>query len=175
MVFTKIEIFHACLPEERTPEESAVMEFAQLARRRLESIPSSEDTNKVTLQLLSEESASALDSSSGVVFLFLVSCGPDGSVHRGVRKFIKKLKERTSTGDHEEPRYCIALLGHSVCKTSAEQMADQVFGPGRRMAKTLQHTSGCTPLIDTLETQIELVGPEEAFDGWIEALVNKLQ
>ena len=168
------------------------------------------------------------------VIVFLISCGPDGSVHRSVRKTTKWLKEQqqqqqqqieseeeeqSNNTNHQEERTIIttttldnnktktttttattttttttaviALLGHSVCKTSAEQMADEVFSSGRRLAKSIQKSIVVrTPLSASsstatatatasvpkflLETQIELEPPEEKFDGWVESILGSV-
>jgi hypothetical protein len=135
--------------------------------------------------------------------VFLISCGPDGSVHRSVRKTSKWIKEQEKkiesnekgntkeenlTSDKTSPAtitVVVALLGHSVCKTSAEQMEDEVFSSGRRLAKSLQRIVAAPPsshLAATanaptflLETQIELEPPEEKFDGWVQSLVEFLR
>merc|ERR1712150_203673 len=102
---------------------------------------------------------------NAILTVFLISCGSDGSVHRNVRKLVKKIKEEGSQEEIDPPPrwdYGIALLGHSICKTSAEQTKEQVFGAGCRLAKILKQVYG-PPLVDTLETQVELVGPEESF------------
>lgn len=153
------------------------------------------------------------------VIVFLISCGPDGSVHRSVRKTTKWLKEeqqqqqikseeeeQSNNTNHQEEcpitamdknetkttltttTAVVALLGHSVCKTSAEQMADEVFSSGRRLAKSIQNiiivptpssmasSSSATAIAPKflLETQIELEPPEEKFDGWVESILGSV-
>lgn len=115
-----VEIIHACLPEE-TLSQSAVLEFANRARLQMETIHP-----QVSLHPLREETTSG--ENDDTFRLFLISCGADGSVHRVVRKFVKKIKEEPPT----KSQYCVALLGHAVCKTSAEQMKEQIFAAGRR-------------------------------------------
>lgn len=133
--------------------------------------------------------------------VFLISCGPDGSVHRSVRKLTKWIKEqdkniksdvKSKTREENENSHkilptvsacVVALLGHSVCKTSAEQMEDEVYSSGRRLAKSIQSIisatqsslSAQTPPNFLLETQIELEPPEEKFDGWVESWVEMLR
>lgn len=138
---------------------------------------------------------------NNTVVLFLISCGPDGSVHRSVRKTTKWLKEQQqqikSQEESKEHEHCVtpkdnttttttamvALLGHAVCKTSAEQMADEVYSSGRRLAKSIQilvppcqssSTRSTTAPKFLVETQIELEAPEEKFDGWIQSWVVEL-
>ena len=131
--------------------------------------------------------------------VFLISCGPDGSVHRSVRKTTKWIKEQENKiksddkGNESDKSptttttttCVVALLGHSVCKTSAEQMEDEVFSAGRRLAKSLQGFMAATqssfqpPTATTqkfvLETHVELEPPEEKFDGWVESWASLLQ
>jgi hypothetical protein len=77
--------------------------------------------------------------------------------------------------------YALAALGHARCENSANQMADTIFGTGRRFDKALsgsgffQNASGassCT--VPRLETQVELCGPETEFDPWLELLLQKV-
>jgi hypothetical protein len=124
--------------------------------------------------------------------VLLISCGPDGTVHRTIRKLTKALKERNSSQqqlqqppppsrpNHPNVTFAIALLGHAVGKTSAEQMSDQIFAAGRRLSKMLQsmqHAGLGAEIMDRkasllLETQVELVPPEDAFDGWVDKVVT---
>mmetsp|Transcript_23355 Transcript_23355/g.28694 ORF Transcript_23355/g.28694 Transcript_23355/m.28694 type:complete len:103 (-) Transcript_23355:162-470(-) len=80
--------------------------------------------------------------------------------------------ENTSTASTNTA--VVALLGHAVCKTSAEQMEDEIYSSGRKLAKSLQRiisppsqTSASSTLSFLLEIQIELEPPEEKFDGWV--------
>jgi hypothetical protein len=160
-----VEIIIACLPEE-IPEQSAAWELASRARSKLEADPQ----QQAVLVPLREESVD--ETSNSTIYLFLVSCGADGSVNRNVRKLIKKVKDESTLPS--EYSYCIALLDHAVCKTSAEQMNEQTFAAGRRMAKSFQQKFGL-PIQDRLETQVELVAPEDAFDPWIQGLSDKIK
>jgi hypothetical protein len=141
-----------------------------------------------------------------IVVVFLIACGPDGSVHRSVRKTTKWIKEQQENNKKKSKSEennnnttttttcMVALLGHSVCKTSAEQMEDEVFSPGRRLAKTLQKfltttapqqsSSSSLSAVPTtatnhpaflLETQVELEPPEDKFDGWVQSWVEMLR
>ena len=157
-----LEIICACLPEE-TLDESAAWEFANRSRRKLESIQT-----KVILSPLREETTVENENS---IYIFLISCAADGSVHRCTRKFLKKIKEESAS---RCLKYCIALLGHSVCRASAEQMNEQVFVAGRRLSKTLLQVFG-NPIIKPLETQVELVAPDDAFDPWVASLITKIE
>eukprot|EP00536_Pseudo-nitzschia_multiseries_P017916 jgi/Psemu1/53144/gm1.53144_g len=117
------------------------------------------------------------------VVVFLISCGPDGSVHRQVRKITKWFKDQSPPLQTPPPpsesttTAIVALLGHSVCKTSAEQMADEVYSTGRRLAKSIRGvvpgSSQSTPKL-LLETQVELEAPEDTFDPWVRSWVELL-
>jgi len=223
-----IQIVFAPLPEEESDvERSASKEFARRtvdkfrnaagitdgdARFGLEIAPLAEWKKDLLVSPSSSNSSlteecndeNGINTESTVV-VFLISCGPDGSVHRSVRKTTKWIKEqisktKTKTGDggkiqHEDinsdetlaPQLTtgmVALLGHSVCKTSAEQMEDEVFSSGRRLAKSLQSIietprSSLSGLTGTkpsflLETHIELEPPEEKFDAWVESWIEFL-
>lgn len=157
---TSVQIILSCLPEEN-PNQSAAKDYADRARQKLES-----ESLGVAIEPLVEETANEINDS---ILVFLVSCGADGSVHRCLRKLVKKMKEANKLRRY----YCIALLGHSVCRASAEQLNEQVFGPGRRLAKTLQPIWG-DPVLERLEIQVELVAPEVSFDPWIERLVSRI-
>ena len=157
-----LQIVYACLPEE-SPEGSAVHEFATRGRRALETLSPS-----VSLDPLSEETTPF---SKDSIVVFLLSCGADGSVQRSVRKYVKKMKEDPPPAPRH---YCLALLGHAVCKASAEQLNEQIFSAGQRLAKTLENCWG-SPLVERLETQVELVTPEDAFDPWIEQLMIQIR
>ncbi len=193
-----IQIVFAPLPEERDVERSAAKEFALRAAERFRDESSGDGSSTVAIHHLAEWKKDELSSvpvapekdnnnvkNSTVVFL--ISCGPDGSVHRSVRKTTKWIKEqeaRTKLENSENVSSAsttavVALLGHAVCKTSAEQMEDEVYSSGRRLAKSLQRivsppqTSSLAPLF-LLETQIELEPPEEKFDGWVTSCVDAI-
>jgi hypothetical protein len=106
-----------------------------------------------------------------MLLLFLLSCGQDGAVHRSVRKLTNALKESSERVTSDNVIIAVGLLGHSICKTSAEQMADHVFAAGRRLVKALLLRHGNNKLV-TFETQVELLPPEEEFDEWICSLWN---
>ena len=203
-----IQIVFAPLPEEeRDVERSAAKEFAL---RTAETFKDETETGAATTascdveishliewkkdQLLSPHITPTDDenstTSTTVAVVFLISCGPDGSVHRSVRKTTKWIKDQQEKNATTTCTCMVALLGHSVCKTSAEQMADEVFSPGRRLAKTLQKFLAATaspsalspssPISSSvpkflLETQIELEPPEEKFDGWVQSWLEMLR
>lgn len=221
----KIQIVFAPLPEdERDIERSAAKEFAlrTAEKFRSEMRTTGGDNNcfEVEISHLSEWKKDKLiapikpscsydecdDDGSikakNTTIVFLISCGPDGSVHRSVRKSTKWMKEQETRinsrdKDNEEgvnsyeippakTTGMVALLGHSVCKTSAEQMEDEVFSSGRRLAKSLRNmistpqSSSSQPTASSkpkflLETHIELEPPEEKFDGWLESWIEQLQ
>lgn len=123
------------------------------------------------------------------VRLLLLSCGRDGSTDRAVRQWTRRLREEeqeAEAGAEETtaaaagasspagkttavPFDAVALLGHAVCRTSSEQMADEIFGPGRKLARRLVASTTA----DVLEVQVELAGPEEEFDGWLSERVTR--
>lgn len=197
----EIQIVIAPLPEERDVEQSAANEFA-VRMAELFGNETTKTTTNVKIRHLAEWDkdefmASVAPTSSNdkreqgkSVVVFLISCGPDGSVHRSVRKTTKWLKEqqqKNKTAGKPDFREgdegtaapplpttttaLVALLGHSVCKTSAEQMADEVYSSGRRFAKSIQSLVWVSEQSKAprflLETQIELEAPEEKFDGWV--------
>lgn len=199
-----IQIVFAPLPEEeRDVERSAAKEFAlrtaETFKDETETGAAATTTCDVEISHLAEWKKDLLSSpitptdddiNINTVVVFLISCGPDGSVHRSVRKTTKWIKEQQqeNTTTTCTCTCMVALLGHSVCKTSAEQMADEVFSPGRRLAKTLQKflaatappsavlpTANKTNPTFLLETQIELEPPEEKFDGWVQSWVEMLK
>ncbi|VEU34552.1 unnamed protein product [Pseudo-nitzschia multistriata] len=216
----RIEIVFAPLPEEeRDVDRSGAKEFAhRTANQFRNSVTTSikdgacvgeichlVDWDKerfmesVSLRSMNNEIDEDMTGGKTSIIVFLISCGPDGSVHRNVRKTTKWFKEQQQTLQLKEKSSSkaeavesdgiitvsiFALLGHSVCKTSAEQMADEVFSPGRRLAKAIQNcmtASQSIPTGDTrlqnfvLETQIELEPPEEKFDAWIKLWADSLK
>lgn len=106
--------------------------------------------------------------------IFLISCSADGSVNRQVRKIMRKIP-KTGTADGVATNgnshyYAIAALGHARCENSANQMADTIFSTARRFDKLL---SGLyVSLSSRLETQVELIGPDEEFDPWVRSLLQ---
>ena len=214
----KIQIVFAPLPEEeRDVERSAAKELALRTAEIFRRMAASNDATCVVeishlvdwekekfMESISPASSNTETDQDGViggknsVVVFLISCGPDGSVHRHVRKTTKWFKEQHQTIQSKETSNSktvdeqldstattaiVALLGHSVCKTSAEQMADEVFSPGRRLAKSIQNfvvsaSQSSTKVTGAhkflLETQIELEPPEEKFDGWVQSWVDLL-
>ena len=195
-----IQIVFAPLPEERDVERSAAKEFALRAAERFRDESIGDESSTVKIHHLAEwEKDDLLPApvlpdngcdANDTTFVFLISCGPDGSVHRSVRKttkWIKAQEAKTKLDDSENASTAsttavVALLGHAVCKTSAEQMEDEVYSSGRRLAKSLQRiispppqTSASSALSFLLEIQIELEPPEEKFDGWVTSWVDVLR
>lgn len=189
-----IQIVFAPLPEERDVEQSAAKEFAARAAERFRDNANGDESCTVEIHHLADwKKENLLSEPNGesnvknTVIVFLISCGPDGSVHRSVRKTTKWIKEQKAKtkikddSDNTTSSTCttaaVALLGHAVCKTSAEQMKDEVYSSGRRLAKSLQKII-VSPFQSEpsflLETQIELESPEEKFDGWITSWVDVL-
>jgi hypothetical protein len=147
-----------------------------------------------------------------VMTIFIVSCGPDGSVHRSVRTISKALRKskdnsiagRNKSKNEEEGTHevhpkelvsdisvlvnytAVALLGHAVCKTSSEQAGDETFSAGRRFVQSIQHqlrqeqedqrqdVQRMVLVKPVLETQVELVSPDKAFDPWLETLCRSV-
>jgi asparagine synthase (glutamine-hydrolysing) len=123
------------------------------------------------------------------ITLFLISCTADGSVNRLVRKITRKLKNlstastNTNTNTNTTMNFGIAavgLLGHARCDNSSKQMADTIFGSnGRKFDKALQQSSitvvgeDVVSVSTRLETQVELYGPEQDFDPWLEGLLQQ--
>ena len=182
---TAIQIVYAPNPDE-SEDTSAAKEFAVRARGILKSAIQRDDgESQIPIQLmhLNDWEVSILQQGKGDdgestwakrLFIFLISCGPDGTVHRSVRKLTKSLKEANGSNNIVDATTAVGLLGHSVCKTSAEQMADQVFAAGRRLCKLLgQLNQAWDDMCDNdlkLETQVELVPPEQEFDPWVQSL-----
>lgn len=117
------------------------------------------------------------------VTVFLISCTADGSVNRSVRQVTKKLKKystqstttgsettRTTNNSAATTTNYVGLLGHARCDNSAKQMADTIFGTGRRFPKALAHCYDVGR--QQLETQVELVGPEQDFDPWVKSIMG---
>ena len=81
----------------------------------------------------------------------------------------------------------VGLLGHARCDNSSKQMADTIFGTnGRKFDKALQQqqqqSSSSNDVVSPvslslsttrLETQVELYGPEQDFDPWLEGLLQQ--
>ena len=128
---------------------------------------------------------------TGSLTLFLISCAADGSVDRSVRKIMRKLKAADATSKSTADaaatatsrcRYAVAAIGHARCENSANQMADTIFGTGRRFDKALagsglfvDNNGGTSSIgVSILETQAELCGPETEFDPWLELLLRKI-
>ena len=194
-----IQIVFSPLPEERDVDKSAAKEFALRAEEKFRDASKStdgDDCSSVEIHHLADWKKHILvsdpieptekDDEDEVVnvskstVVFLISCGPDGSVHRSVRKTTKWIKEQGAKSSSTSTTAVVALLGHAVCKTSAEQMEDEVYSSGRRLAKSLEKIITAPPSSVPapsflLETQIELESPEEKFDGWISSWVNMLR
>jgi hypothetical protein len=155
-----IQIIYAPLPEDRS-EENAALEYAQLAKAYLQ-----QKGIESAATIVQEDSFERIvPNGDGSLLLIIVSCAADGSIHRLVRKASKRLG-----GD---ARFAVALLGHARCDNSAKQMNQTIFGAGRRMEKTL--SNHFATIQGRLETQVELVGPEQDFDPWLESLVSNLR
>jgi len=185
-----VRILFAPLPEDRDVDSSAAKEFAVRMADAFRGDDRRGDDDDVEVGHLADwdkdaafADATTTTSSSSVAVFLVVSCGPDGSVHRSVRKTTKWLKERSSSSSSSTTTTttaAIALLGGAVCKTSAEQMEDQVYASGRKLANSLRKTiaddedeKSEAPAF-RLETQIELEAPEEKFDGWIRSWAERL-
>jgi hypothetical protein len=181
-----IHIRYAPLQDERNVATSAALEFSKRAARIFENTTTTTTSSsaKVNVSFIGDGDGdlpttdSANDPSVLRLTVFLISCAADGSIHREVRKLTKAVKEEeeSSSSSSDNEFYAVALLGHAVCDNSAKQMADAVFGAGRRLIRALQKkksTGGeCCPVF-AVETQVELDAPEEAFDGWVEGLMAK--
>ena len=178
-----IQIVFASLPEERDVENSAAKEFALRAAEQFKASAGKDDVELHHLADWNKDefltSSSGAEKANSKQIVFLISCGPDGSVHRSVRKTTKWIKEQEGKIQDETQSIpitaAVALLGHAVCKTSAEQMEDEIYSSGRRLAKAIQRITNQPKSLDApylLETQIELEPPEEKFDGWITSWVN---
>ena len=179
-----IQIVFASLPEERDVESSAAKEFALRAAEQFKAATGGDDVEIHHLADWNKDeflaSSSGSEKANNKKTVFLISCGPDGSVHRSVRRTTKWIKEQEGKIQEDEKQSipitaAVALLGHAVCKTSAEQMEDEVYSSGRRLAKAIQRITNQPISLDApylLETQIELEPPEEKFDGWITSWVN---
>jgi len=167
----KLQILFAPLPEEeRNVEQSGAKEYALRTAEKFRSHTATTSCN-VEISHLADWNKESFTTATAV--LFMISCGPDGSVHRSVRKTTKWIKEQEKTTTIA----MVALLGHAVCKTSAEQMEDVVYASGRRLAKSLQSIVAAPEppsAASLLEIQIELEAPEEKFDGWVRSLVELL-
>mmetsp|Transcript_6013 Transcript_6013/g.14909 ORF Transcript_6013/g.14909 Transcript_6013/m.14909 type:complete len:202 (-) Transcript_6013:122-727(-) len=185
-----VRILFAPLPEDRDVDSSAAKEFAVRMADAFRGDDRRGDDDDVEVGHLADwdkdaafADATTTTSSSSVAVFLVVSCGPDGSVHRSVRKTTKWLKERSSSSSSSTTTTttaAIALLGGAVCKTSAEQMEDQVYASGRKLANSLRKTiaddedeKSEAPAF-RLETQIELEAPEEKFDGWVRSWAERL-
>ncbi|OEU21607.1 hypothetical protein FRACYDRAFT_235233 [Fragilariopsis cylindrus CCMP1102] len=136
------------------------------------------------------------------ITMFLISCTADGSVNRSVRKITRKLKNNnaaTTTATRPPTptaagiststtasAVVVGLLGHARCDNSSKQMADTIFGTnGRKFDKALQQqqqqqsssnsavSKASLSTTTRLETQVELYGPEQDFDPWLEGLLQQ--
>ena len=74
-----------------------------------------------------------------VITVFLISCSADGSVHRNVRKIMRKIPKDVNAkpNDNKQYYYAITALGHARCENSANQMADTIFSTARRFDKVM--------------------------------------
>lgn len=207
-----VRIVYAPLPDDRDEAASASLEFATRAADRIRQVaaatsaasssshvpsltiddlvpiqnwdfPWSSNTTSTTTENLTDEGGVDQEvKNPHFLCLLLISCGPDGTVHRAVRKLTKALKEQTqeAPGMSQDSSFAVALLGHAVCKTSAEQMNDQIFATGRRLFKLLPKcpsSSDATTKDDKtllLETQVELDSPEKEFDTWVDSITTSV-
>jgi hypothetical protein len=194
----RITFLYSPLPEERDPETSASFElahrssrlFAETAARRDECDDSVQFTTSVEPLIetsfvdfnndeeIANNKSSAISAGNLVsrFYVLFVSCAADGSVHRVVRKISKQFaaKDTSSLSCNATTyyNYALVLLGHARCDNSARQMSDTIFAAGRRLDKALQQP--LSGLANRLETQVELVGPEEELDPWMQDLVARV-
>jgi hypothetical protein len=226
-----VKIRYAPLPEESTSSSEdgggspAAVEYCQRAARLFLSLNDGDDSVQMKREVVVDieplpDDASSLqqnDSSAAAstsenqtttrttttttLYLFIITCAADGSVHRSVRKFARTLAKlktdsaNNNTGGNDKNNHCFALtlLGHARCDNSAKQMADTIYGAGWRLEKSLLQAasllfpvsleavvSGADHGLPTrqqqqrCETQVELEGPEVKFDPWIMALAQSM-
>jgi hypothetical protein len=209
-----VKIHYAPLPEESTSSSSgeggcsssspAAVEYCQRAARLFLSLNDGDTTVQmkrevvVGIEPMPDDALSLMDNGSATsstsenqtttttLYLFVISCAADGSVHRSVRKFARSLaKVNMNKGGVccKDNCFAVTLLGHARCDNSAKQMADTIYGAGWRLEKSLlQAASLLFPLSlvsddrprQRCETQVELEGPEVKFDPWIMALAQSL-
>ena len=162
-------LIYAPLPEETNDvEASTAFQYTQRAQTHLQ-----EQGFQATASMIQEDSFSSMDTS--VIIIFIVACAADGSIHRSVRKATKKLNT-TNNNDEDgtsnlSQSLALCLLGQSRCDNSAKQMNQTIFGAGRRVEKSFAASHHALHQ-ERLETQVELVGPEQDFDPWLESLMT---
>ena len=116
-----------------------------------------------------------------IITIFLISCSADGSVHRNIRKIMRKIPKDVNVkpnndNNNKQHFFVIAALGHARCENSANQMADTIFATARRFDKVM-FSSGIFDISvkwKRLETQVELTGPEVDFDPWLKSLIQSI-
>ena len=116
-----------------------------------------------------------------IINIFLISCSANGSVHRNIRKIMRKIPKDTvkqTNDNNKQYYYAIAALGHARCENSANQMADTIFATARRFDKVMSSSGmfvvGTSLKWKRLETQVELNGPEVDFDPWLKSLIQSM-
>ena len=159
-------MLYAPLPDEELPAiKSAAFEFSDRARVLL-----CEATTVGSMHVVREDMTTFLElqrEDEGMLCLIVISCDADGSVHKNVRKVIRKLSTDPSgeTGLGEGNRLVVILLGHAVCSNSAMQTDSEIYRHGRKLAKMLGANKSDGTL---LEIQVELDSPEDKFDPFIQ-------
>mmetsp|Transcript_23012 Transcript_23012/g.38038 ORF Transcript_23012/g.38038 Transcript_23012/m.38038 type:complete len:230 (-) Transcript_23012:183-872(-) len=165
-----VRVVYAPLPEESLTSSGA-LDFATRAAGLLPGIIDPSLLPDHIDKLKHDEETEAKKSS---IWLFVVSCAADGSVHRNVRKFMRSLKDRdeskSSVTDNNN-FYALALLGHARCDNSSKQMDGTIYGTGRKFDKALSAVFSSKITFDRCETQAELEGPETLFDPWVKTLL----
>lgn len=190
-----VSIIYAPSPDESISdqEECAAFQYANRAKEALLVSPSFEENHisswNVAISCIEEssfenilscqESENPSDenetSSPKALVLLILSCSADGSIHRSLRKATKRLGKQDNRS--HIIHLGVVLLGHARCDNSAKQMKQTIFGSGRRIEKTLLTTrnDAFVSIQERLETQVELVGPEEEFDPWWSSVIQKFQ
>lgn len=176
----KLCIWYAPLPEERNPDASASRSFADRIAEQQQLKNTTTVVKLIDLETVkSTIAAAAGETSSTTIHFFIISCDADGSVHKAVRKSSRELtkqaqqnKEGDSASSITQNYIAVALLGHARCENSAQQMKDTIFTAGRKFDKAA--TGLGARLIDRVEVQAELEGPEVVFDPWVKATLEDL-
>ena len=158
-----LHLVFAPLPDDNV-ETSAAREYALRAKHFLEKKQVEVYVSPIDENLMDR----IIKSSNAVWLLLIISCGADGSIHRLMRKAVRNLKSSASGAGGSSAKFAVALLGHARCANSAIQTEQTIFGAGRRIEKTL--SDHLSKIHDRIETQVELVGPEQEFDPFLESL-----
>ena len=107
----------------------------------------------------------------------LVRLERDGSFDdRNVRKLMRSLK-KVEPGSLAcgKTRFAVALLGGATCESSAKMMADEIFGPGLRLAAALVTATGPRQqLVAPLKLNSELEDIEAIIPRWAAELGEAL-